>query len=310
MDKKTEDSTRIMKKLVLPTPSSVSLCRYFIGIGVLFIVVILLSPTPVGASEFLKIAPLKYEEQLELGSEKTGYVDVSNPNDTTVTVTTQVQAFRQVTIDGDLEFYDDEQIQAAVEVDVDEFELGPREAARVFFEIDSNQLPEGGVYAAVFFRSEPPEAELEGTSQISTTSRVGTLLLLENGQGGVKEGRFSQLELPFWQFGNGINGYTEFTGSDRERSLAFTPELQTDIPIAGSQPVESGLVFAGHTRGFDIDRSGNYIGIFPVTVTDEVSGQETRQWVVAVTGVWRLIVPLFVAALVISYVLQRYFKRH
>lgn len=307
---KTEDSTRIMKKLVLHPLSSAPLCRYFIGIAILFIVMILLSPTPAEASGFLKVTPLKYEEQLQLGSEKTGYVDVSNSSDRTVTITTQVQAFRQVTIDGDLEFYDDEQIQSAIEVDVDEFELGPREAARIFFAIDSNQLPEGGVYAAVFFRSGTPEAELEETSQISTTSRVGTLLLLENGQGGIKRGKFSQLDLPFWQLGNGINGYTEFTGSDRERSLAFTPELQTDIPIAGRQPVESGLVFAGHSRGFDIDRSGNYIGIFPVTVTDEVSGQQIRQWVVAVTGVWRLIVPLFIVALTISYLLQRYFKRH
>lgn len=258
----------------------------------------------------IRITPLKYEEQLELGAEKTGYVDVSNPGDTNITIKTQVQAFRQMNIEGDLEFYDDERIQKAIQMDLREFELGPREAARVFFDINSNQLPEGGVYAAVLFAAEESRGDDRDNlerSAINIISRVGTLLILENGDKGVKRGSISKLGIPFWQFGAGIDGDVEFTADKGERSIAFEPQLKTSIPIAGEKETETGLVFAGNTRQFSIGSHGDYLGIFPVKVTDEVTGSIGSSWVLAVTGIWRTIAPLFLLVIMASILLQRYF---
>lgn len=263
------------------------------------------------SAQSLRVAPLKYEEQLKLGAEKIGYVDVSNPSGSTITVNTQVQAFRQMNIQGDLEFYDDEQIQKAIEVDVDEFELGPREAARIFFSINSNKLPEGGVYAAVLFSADEErvaDSEDIEISAINTTSRVGTLLILENGDNGVRDGDISKLDIPFWQLGTGINGAVEFSAFEGERFLAFEPGLKMSVPIAGEKDTETGLVFAGNTRRFDVDMPGDYIGIFPVKAIDEVTGSTEHDWVFAVTGIWRIIVPFFLLAITASILLQRYFS--
>lgn len=260
-------------------------------------------------TSFLRVSPLQYKEQLELGAEKVGYVDVSNPDDFEVTITTEVQAFRQINSEGDLEFYDDEHVQKGINVDVDTFELGPREAARVFFEIDTNRLPEGGVYAALLFRSSKGDLN-SGTSHISTTTRAGPLLILENGDGGVREGGISQLDMPWWQFGSGISGRVAFKASeDSQKALAFEPQLGTDIPLAGDEAMSSGLVFPGNTREFTLERDGHYLGIFPVSVTDSVTGDNQRQWILAVTGVWQIILPAFLAAIAASIGLQRYFKQ-
>ena len=261
------------------------------------------------SAQSIRVEPLKYDEQLELGQEKTGYVDVSNPGDFDITVSTEVEAFRQINTDGDLEFYEDEQISQGINIDVDEFDLGPREAARIFFDIDSNQLPEGGVYAALLFAVESGEGDGLEASGFGTTTRVGTLLLLENGDQGERNGSFSLLDMKFWQFGSGISGEVEFAVSEGDRSVAFTPELGASMPIAGREAVESGLVFAGNSRVFDIEREGNYLGLFPVTVSDEVTGAETSRWVLAVTGVWQIIVPLFIVAILLSLALQYYFSR-
>lgn len=264
--------------------------------------------TPVHAFG-LKVSPLKYEEQLKLGAEKTGYVDVSNPGDFNVTVGTEVQAFRQINTDGDLEFYDDEQTQKGVEVDVDEFQLAPREAARIYFAIDSNQLPEGGVYAAILFSTEENQADKLETSAIGTTSRVGTLLILENGDKGVKKGGIRNINLPFWQFGKGIKGDVDFAAADQEKSIAFEPGLRSSLPIAGERDMEGGLVFPGNTRRFELDRTGGYFGVFPVEVTDEVTGDSERTWVFALTGIWQIIIPFIVLILVIGIFVGRYGKK-
>lgn len=263
--------------------------------------------TPVHAFG-LKVSPLKYEEQLKLGAEKTGYVDVSNPGDFSVTVGTEVQAFRQINTDGDLEFYDDKQIQKGVEVDVDEFQLAPREAARIYFAVDSNQLPEGGVYAAILFSTEEDQADKLETSAIGTTSRVGTLLILENGDKGVKKGGIRNINIPFWQFGKGIEGDVNFVAADQEKSIAFEPGLRSSLPIARERDMESGLVFPGNTRRFKLDRTGGYFGVFPVEVTDEVTGDSERTWVFALTGIWQVIIPFIVLILIIGVLVARYGK--
>ncbi len=238
----------------------------------------------------LKVSPLKYEAQLELGDKKLGYIDVSNPSDFSVTVTPEVEAFRQIDTDGNLEFYEDEQLKKGITLNQNRFDLGPREAARIFFTINSNNLPEGGVYGALLFGINSQDEQSGDRPSIATTTRVGTLLLLENGDNGVKNGKISRFDIPFWQFGDGINGSVAFRAQESERALAFAPELQTVLPLAGETGMESGLVFPGNTRDFTINRHGSYIGVFPVEVKDEITGSTQRSWVLAVTGIWRIII--------------------
>lgn len=248
----------------------------------------------------LKVAPLKYEAQLELGDEKIGYVDVSNPNDFTVTVTPEIEAFRQIDTDGNLEFYEDIRLQEGITLNQNKFDLGPRKAARVFFTINSNNLPEGGVYGALLFGVNNRGGQSDERSSIATTTRVGTLLLLKNGDAGVRKGRISRVDIPLWQFGEGIEGNVAFHTQKSRHALAFEPQLQFTIPLAGKTDVNSGIVFPGNTRDFTIQRQGNYFGIFPVEVTDEITGSTQRSWVVAITGIWQIIIPaVFIAVVII-----------
>jgi hypothetical protein len=282
---------------------------FLIPAACLVIMAAVLATPPSAGALGLKVSPLKYEEQIEPGSQKTGYVDVSNPNDGTVTVNTDVEAFRQTDIDGNLEYYEAERINKGIQFDVDQFQLAPREAARIFFAIDGSALPEGGVYAALLFSvgSEPPD---EGeASSIGTTSRVGTLLILQNGDNGVRTGEISGVDVPFWQFGDGIQGNVEFTAADKERSIAFQPKLDSSLPIVGEREMDTGLVFPGNTRRFELDRTGRYSGVFPVEVTEEATGDTTRSWVVAATGIWQILAPLILVVLIANLVLLRRFQK-
>ena len=257
----------------------------------------------------LKVTPLKYEEVLEVGEQKTGFVDVANPNDSDIIVQTSVEGFRQINNQGDLEFFEDERLEAGIEIDVDEFELGPREAARIQFDINTNNLPEGGVYAALFFQTET-QGTTDDISGIGTTARVGTLLILQNGEGD-KIGKITDLSMPFWQFGTGIGGSLSFHNDETDKSIGFNPGLSMEVTPWGERvDQESGLVLPGVTRDFDIERRGDYFGILPITVYDDVTGEEVSTWVFAITGLWRFILPFLLLTAVASLLLQRYFKKH
>jgi len=256
----------------------------------------------------LKVTPLKYEEQLELGSSKSGFVDVSNPNDVAITVTTSVRGFRQIDLDGNLEFYENEQLSEGIVISVDRFDLGPREAARIFFQIDSNKLSEGGVYGVLFFETTAQKAS-PASSSIETGSRVGTLLILENGDQGVEEGKIENLNIGFWQLGSGIEGTVLYHNQKSELAVGFRPELSSQVMWGEQRDIETGLVLPGVTREFILELKGNYVGLLPVTVTDATTGAETARWVFAMTGAWRLVAPFLTLALLASFGLYLYYVR-
>lgn len=276
-------------------------------LGVMGLLSFLLHPSQAGAVG-LRATPLKYEEQIELGSSKTGFVDVSNPNDVTITITTSVRGFRQVDLDGNLEFYEDEQLNEGIAINVDRFDLGPREAARVFFQIDSNKLPEGGVYGVLFFETTSQKAS-PATSSIETGSRVGTLLILENGDRGVKEGRIEGLNIDFWQFGSGIEGDVFYRNPESELAIGYAPGLSGRLLWADEREIETGMVLPGVIRKFPFELKGDYFGLLPLTLADATTGAETTGWVLAVTGVWRVVVPLIIMAILASFGLYRYTRR-
>ena len=273
-------------------------------LGIIFVLLSSSSAHSLG----LKVTPLKYEESLEVGEQKSGYVDIANPNDSSVLVRTSVEGFRQINNQGDLEFFEDERLEAGITIDLEQFELGPREAVRIQFDINTNNLPEGGVYAALFFETDAQEITGD-ISGIGTTARVGTLLILQNGEGEVS-GEISELAVPFWQFGTGITGNLSIYNEESERAVGFNPELAVKITPWGERAEqESGLVLPGVTRDFDLVRRGDYIGILPVTVYDEATGQEASTWVFAVTGLWRFILPFLTLSIGASLILQRYFQK-
>jgi hypothetical protein len=247
----------------------------------------------------LKISPLKYEEHLELGKLKQGFIDASNPTGSAVHVRYQVQAFRQV-LDGkgELEFYDDPRIEAAITPATPEFDLGPREAIRTFFTIDPNKLGTGGAYVAVFLRTVAAGAEV---TQIQTSARVGTLLILDVGGDGLRTGEISQVSLPGVIYGHHSLevGYVYANTGTARKSLAFAPVL--DAALGGSHRQTRGpLVFPLHSRSgsvrFDL---GNRLGLVKVVIRDTTGGgTKVARWVVLVTGFWAWLVPVLVVGLV------------
>ncbi len=251
----------------------------------------------------VKIAPLKYQESIPLGSKKVGFVDVSNPSNEMLVLIPEVQAFRQLGVDGELQFYDDEQIKSGITFDVGTFELAPKEAARIKFTIDPNKLKRGGVYGALFFRTDSRQAEASPGSQIASSARVGTLLILDIGVGGTKDGRIDNIKIPKFSFGDGIKGSFTYTNSSiGPQPIASNPEFKLKVGFLTRQSNFSGpLVLPDSSRTVNIDKKGNFIGLVPVMIEDKVGKSPPATfYVLAITGFWKLFLPLFFVAVVVS----------
>jgi hypothetical protein len=217
---------------------------------------------------------------------------VANPTDSSVNVTASVRGWRQTGTTGDLQFYDDPDLSAAITVDLTNFTLGPREAVRDSFSINSSKLPGGGVYAAIFFRTSPPP-QSANSSFVVESANVGTLLILTNGKAGPLHGAITALHLPFLQTGSGLGGSLNFQNTDQSQpAVAVKPQLSSQVlPWGHASAIASGLVLPGYTRHFDWSRPGSYFGPLPVTVTDSVTHAQSTGWVLAITGIYRLLVP-------------------
>lgn len=246
--------------------------------------VLSLAPSAALADASLQLNPLKYEENLPDATVRQGFVEVSNPSDTSVTVTTSVQGFKQADLDGNLTFFDDAQLTSGIIPNLSSFILGPREAIRVTFSVNPSKLPKGGVYAVLFFRTQP-EAASSNVSYLLESANVGTLLLLQNGPAGKVSGEISKLSFPLWQFGNGIKGAITYHNSDRNTGgSAVTPRLSVKIPFFGKgHPSASALVLPQSARNIPIALTGSYLGILPVQVSAEGSPHRTA-WIIACTG--------------------------
>jgi hypothetical protein len=231
------------------------------------------------------VAPLQYETQLEPGKVHQGFIDVSNPADSEVKIASSVQGFRQIGTDGNLEFFTDPDLSNAIKPGLTDFSIGPREAVRVVFTVDASKLPQGGTYAAIFFRTDPG-ASGSGASHIRQSANVGTLLLLTNGDKRPVMGEVKGVNLPFWQFGNGLNGSYSYRNTDQTPGgVAVRPKLQLKIfPWSKTRTLETGLVMPGSTRKFDLTREGSFLGPLPVTIRNADTGRDTTRWVFAVTG--------------------------
>lgn len=241
----------------------------------------------------LKIAPHSYEATLAKGEVKKGYIDISNPSSTTLDVSLEVQAFRQVDDEGSLEFFDSEQLQAGVKLDYESFSLGPREAYRVYFVLDGTKLPEGDVFGAILASTTPDDSA--GSQQ---SVRVGTLLLLQNGTPGLRESEVVSFNSSFLHIGDGLTAtFAIRNTADPRSSTGFTPSITVGRAPWGSETVKGPLVFAGRTRTVDYRVPGNYFG--PIMLTASVGDNSKGQLVFAVTGYWRWLAPVIVGVIAI-----------
>jgi hypothetical protein len=276
--------------------------RFILLLGVLFPAVALAD------APSLQVNPLKYQSTLIGSDVRGGFVDVSNPTDTTVSIQADVQGFRQDDLAGDLSFFSNLAIQQAITLGLTQFQLGPQEAVRITFSVDPTKLPKGGTYAAIFFRTVPPE-QSSNTSYVSESANVGTLLMLQNGPLGQQIGQVTKFELPSVQLGNGIQGTAEYKNTDNSTApVAFYPKLTTRIfPWGYPSKLTGPYVLPDSTRKFQIIRPGSYFGLVPVTLTDSVSEVATTRWVLVCTGTYAFIF-LFLFALAIVLVASRVFR--
>lgn len=235
----------------------------------------------------LKLQPLTYRESLSSGETKTGFIDVSNPTEETLRLTTTVEGFRQVDDEGQLEFFASEQLEAAITLDSDEFRLEPKQAMRLVFAVDGSKLPEGDVFAALLVATEPDD---EG--QIGQSVRAGTLLFLENGSSGARQAEITSLEVPSIVTSGQINGrYGVRNTADAETASGFFPEVELQLrPLGSSQTVESTLVFAGNERRNQFSYDSNLVGVYQLSASYGESSQS--RWVVLVPMWFLLIVGL------------------
>lgn len=212
----------------------------------------------------LKVAPLEYKTELSKGEKKKGFIDVSNPTGQRVVVRAAAQAFKQVDDKGSLQFVDNEAIRAGVKLDLDEFELGPREAVRMYFMLDGTKLPQGDVFAAIFF-STGATGTKDGVAQ---RVRVGTILSIVNGTPGARQAEITGLNTSFIQMSDTIRGsYTIKNTADPEKSTGFYPDVKLSVSPWGEQKQQTGkLIFAGRSRENSFEIKAPWVGMYLISV--------------------------------------------
>lgn len=273
------------------------------------VVLTCLVPAAALADAGLQLNPLRYDDVITGTVVKNGFIDVSNPSDTTVTIRTSVRGFKQADLAGNLSFFIDDALTAGIRPSLETFDLGPRESLRLVFSVDPSKLPQGGVYAAIFFTTIPPEAQSQAT-YIIETANVGSLLLFQNGGSDVKVGRIARFDLPLIQLGSGISGTVQFQNTNRNTGgVAFSPNLSSRVfPWGKSAKFTGPFVMPQSTREFTYQRAGSYFGLLPVTLSTTEGHFGITRWVLVCTGwyQWLLLVLLMTGA---AYWLMNYRNR-
>lgn len=239
----------------------------------------------------LKVAPLEYRTSLEKDEKKRGFIDIANPISQRIKVTTSVQAFRQTDNNGSLQFFDDSQIKAGIVPELTTFVLEPREALRMFFTVDGAVLPEGDVYAAIFFTTEPAVVRVGVGQQV----RVGTIISLVNHTPGERNAVVTDLQLPFMQLGSQIRGTYAIENTGNNTS-GFYPKVEITAWIGGEERRQQGaLVFGGNTRTnyFELDAG---FGIKRISV--KYAGSVRSAWVLLLPS-WSVAVFVVLAVLAV-----------
>jgi hypothetical protein len=249
----------------------------------------------------LKIAPLLYEEKLNKGDIKKGFIDISNPDDIRKTINVEVDGFKQINNNGDLGFHEAPEYQTGIRLDYDSFELGPREAVRFAFQLEADKLPRGGVYGAILFSSTTSDVNPDTTS-VKTVTRVGTLFLIDNGGIGVRKALVESVKAPFLQVNSdGIKANVTVKNIGGQNGLAYFPTIEAAVqPFGKSSAKKASLVFPGIARENEVLKKGSYFGLVRLKVN---VGTDVRyKWVFVATGNARwMALGLLVFAMTLGY---------
>lgn len=256
-------------------------------------------------AEGISIAPLKYQTNLD-GKTKKGAVDITNSSGEAQNITVQIRAFKQIDDKGTLQFYEDPLVSAGITPDYNHFELKPHETIHLFFLLNGQKLPKKQVFAALLAQASPVKASYN----ITPVLRVGTLLILKNGNGDPpKQGSISDWNVGLFQFGDGVSGSFDFENTEKGNNASgYFPQFT--VQLAGTIKEYSGdLLFPGIKRGQSFDLSGSRLGVYKLTLTSDAQAS-ADQWVVVVTGFWRWLLPLIVVLVVfVAVVVVRKRKR-
>lgn len=275
-----------------------------IGIGMLLIGLVL--PQAAHADAGLQLNPLKYEDKITTETVRRGYIDVANPGDSSVTVQTSVKGFRQIDLDGNLAFFDDGALTAGIIPDLGSFNLGPRDAIRMYFSVAPKKLPRGAIYAAIFFRTVPAQGQTTN-SYLTASANLGTLVILQNGAADKPTSQITKVNFPFLQFGSKLSGQASVLNTSGQSAAPYNTSLKAKIsPLGKSVSVATGLVTPGTTRTFKISRDGSYFGLLPVSVSDATTGAKFTTWVFAVTGISPYVLVALLVALFIIFISLRW----
>lgn len=267
---------------------------------------------PVGAASKpdifgLKLAPLEVRTELKKGQKKKGFVEISNPTNKTVNVTSSVRAFKQTDNNGTLNFYRDEQLESGVKIDLDEFELPPWSAARVYYILDGTKLPSGDVFAAIFFAT---SRQRDDVLSIQPSVRVGTLLSIINGTPSSHSATVTKIDVPMFQFG-GIKGTYSIKNTGKiGSSTGFYPKVNLDLqPFSKPQEVTSRLIFPGIERTNNFSLTPQFPGIYKLGVKYQSSEQSTLVFLVTPELLIGLAVLIISILVVTRLVLNRRSRR-
>ena len=255
-------------------------------------------------ADSLRITPLHYNATLVKGESKKGFVDIANPSGSAVKLKLTVQAFRQIDDQGNLEFFDDEQVTKGVLLDYAEAELGPRETLHLAFSIDSSKLPSGEVFAAIFASTQPQQV---GGAQSSV--RVGALLSIVNGASTDRKATIASLAASPFQIGDALTAsFAIENTADPKQSTGYYPKVTVTSWPYGSRVVDGPLVFAGRTRSVEYRQQGDYVGVIKLTAHAEAGEKST--YFFAITGYWRWLLPIIATVAVgVGGVLVRRLRR-
>lgn len=277
-----------------------------IGVFVLIATFFLAAAPSTVHAQGLQIRPLLYNESLETGKTKKGFVDISNPADMSVTVDLSVEGFKQIDDKGNLQFFRSPDLEKGILLDLSEVSLKPKEAIRVYFLIDGSKLSAGDVLATIF-----ASTKSDTVGAIGTSARVGTLLVLKNGTGGDPSLAITNFSPPFFIISQDISGSFQLKNTDTSAvATGFFPHISLELgPVAPIKQTSVGpLVTSGITRTIPFYITTSRIGFYKLSIVTD-GNTHVSQWVFVITGWWRWVATAIASIVAIFVAMVMYIKK-
>jgi hypothetical protein len=147
----------------------------------------------------LTISPIDFKFNIDPGKSQTDQIRLTNNGDTKLSVQSAAEDFLQQDEDGTPGFIPlaSEQTTLAkwITVGITDFTISPQETKTIPFTIAVPQNGEpGGHYAAIFFKTVPPQTI--GGTQIGLSNQIGSLVLVQVSGNITKTGKIVETQVP------------------------------------------------------------------------------------------------------------------